>query len=156
MKMTKQINKPVITGVSDPDRKAIEVLYRAFSEGADLLDEAVCSDWQDIPLAPGQAPGRDGMKPLIRAFQAAFPDVKIIVHEMIGGPGRVAVRAEITGTHSGEWFGIAPTGRAFHMPIHEFHYVENGKVTHTWHLEDWLGWLYQVGAWPITDQEAAQ
>ena len=136
--MTEQINKPVITGVSDPDRKAIEVLYRAFSEGADLLDEAVCSDWQDIPLAPGQAPGRDGMKPLIRAFQAAFPDGKIIVHEMIGGPGR------------------APTGRAFHMPIHEFHYVENGKVTHTWHLEDWLGWLYQVGAWPITDQEAAQ
>ncbi|WP_278371475.1 ester cyclase, partial [Thalassospira xiamenensis] len=106
--MTEQINKPVITGVSDPDRKAIEVLYRAFSEGADLLDEAVCSDWQDIPLAPGQAPGRDGMKPLIRAFQAAFPDGKIIVHEMIGGPGRVAVRAEITGTHLGEWFGIAP------------------------------------------------
>lgn len=154
--MTDQINTPAITGVSDPDRNAIEALYRAFSKGADLLDEAVCSDWQDIPLAPGQEPGRDGMKPLIRAFQAAFPNVKIIVHEMIGGPGRVAVRAEITGTHSGEWFGIAPTGKAFRMPIHEFHYVENGKVTHTWHLEDWLGWLYQVGAWPITDQEASQ
>lgn len=56
--MTDQINMPMIAGVSDRDRKAIEALYRAFVEGADLLDDAVTSDWQDIPLAPGQAPGR--------------------------------------------------------------------------------------------------
>ena len=139
-----------VTGVTQVERQAIETLYRAFSEGKpELLDQAVTSDWQDIPLAPHQAPGRDGMKPLIQGFVAAFPDLKITLHEIIGAPGRAAVRAEISGTHLGEWFGVAPSGKAFHMPFHEFHYIENGRITHTWHLEDWFGWLFQVGAWPI-------
>lgn len=144
-----------VVGLADDERKAIETLYKSFSEGDPaLLDVAVTPDWQDIPLAPHQAPGREGMKPLILGFQAAFPDAKVTVHEMIGGNGRAAVRAEITGTHKGEWFGIAPTNKAFRMPIHEFHAIENGRLTHTWHLEDWFGWLYQVGAWPMKKENA--
>jgi len=146
---SEQIQPPRIEGVADADRVAIETFYRAFGPaGAVILDEALAPDWQDIPLAPGQAPGRDGMKPLVDAFLAAFPDVQVRVHEMLGVPGRVAVRAEITGTHLGPWFGVGPTGRAFRMPIHEFHEVAEGRVVKTWHLEDWLGWLAQVGAWP--------
>jgi predicted ester cyclase len=137
------------------ERRAVETLYRAFSEkNPDLLDEAVTPDWQDIPLAPGQEPGRDGMKPLIQAFIAAFPDVQVEIFEIISVPGRAAVRATIRGTHSGEWFGVTPTGRSFEMPIHEFHTLQNGKITHTWHLEDWFGWLNQIGAWPIQNEEA--
>jgi len=144
-----------VVGLADDERKAIETLYKSFSEGHPaLLDVAVTPDWQDIPLAPHQAPGREGMKPLILGFKAAFPDAKVTVHEMIGGNGRAAVRAEITGTHKGEWFGIAPTNKAFRMPIHEFHAIENGRLTHTWHLEDWFGWLYQVGAWPMKKENA--
>ncbi len=146
--MTDIANEPQVFGVTDEDRLAVETLYRAFEGQPDLLDEAVTTDWQDIPLAPNQQPGRDGMKPLLGGFAAAFPDLKITIHELIGAPGRVGVRAEITGTHEGEWFGIAPTHQGFVMPIHEFHRVENGRVTHTWHLEDWFGWLNQVGAWP--------
>ena len=144
-----------VAGVSDDERRAIETLYRAFESDVDLLDQAVTPDWQDIPLAPYQAPGRDGMKPLIRAWQAAFPDTKITVHEIIGVSGRAAVRAEITATHMGEWFGVAPTGRRFSMSIHEFHSLENGRLTQTWHLEDWFGWLNQVGAWP-TGEDAGR
>jgi len=138
-----------VTGLDERDRQAVETLYRAFSEGnPDLLDQAVTPDWQDIPLAPGQAPGREGMKPLIRGWLAAFPDTRVVIHDIFGVPGRAAVRAEITATHKGEWFGITPTNMAFRMPIHEFHALQDGRITHTWHLEDWFGWLNQVGAWP--------
>ena len=146
--MTDTTNETQVFGVPDTDRVAVETLYHAFEGRPDLLDEAVTTDWQDIPLAPGQQPGRDGMKPLLAGFVAAFPDLKINLREIVGVPGRVAVRAEITGTHDGEWFGVAPTHRGFVLPIHEFHRVEDGRVTHTWHLEDWFGWLNQVGAWP--------
>lgn len=151
--MMNTTNETQVFGVPDADRVAVETLYRAFEGRPDLLDEAVTTDWQDIPLAPGQQPGREGMKPLLAGFAAAFPDLKINVHEIVGVPGRVAVRAEITGTHDGEWFGVAPTHRSFVMPIHEFHRVEDGRVTHTWHLEDWFGWLNQVGAWPAQTPE---
>ncbi len=141
-----------VTGLDERERLAVETLYRAFSEGdPDLLDQAVTPDWQDIPLAPGQAPGREGMKPLIRGWLLAFPDTRIVIHDIFGVPGRAAVRAEITATHKGEWFGIAPSNTAFRMPIHEFHAIEDGKITHTWHLEDWFGWLNQVGTWPQKD-----
>lgn len=136
-------------GLTDGDLLAVETLYRAFSEGdPGLLDQAVTPDWQDIPLAPGQQPGREGMKPLIERFAAAVPDAAVKIHEIIGGPGRAAVRAEITGTHQGSWFGIAPTGKRFVLPLHEFHRIKDGRLTHTLHLEDWLGWLNQVGAFP--------
>lgn len=141
--------EPKATGLTSEELRAVETLYRAFSEGdPDLLDQAVAADWQDIPLAPHQQPGREGMKPLIAGFVTAFPDLEIRIHEVIGAPGRAAVRAEITGTHKGEWLGIAPTGKRFVIPVHEFHRIENGRLTHTWHLEDWFGWLNQVGAFP--------
>lgn len=150
--MTDPPNTSRLNGLRQEDRLAVETLYRAFSGRPDLLDEAVAEDWQDIPLAPGQAAGREGMKPLIAGFNAAFPDAEVTIHEMFEAPGRVGVRAEITGTHSGEWLGIPPTGRRFAMALHEFHYVENGRVTHTWHLEDWLGWMRQVGAVPAMEE----
>ncbi|GEN24484.1 ester cyclase [Halomonas cupida] len=152
--MTDSATKPrtQVVGLTPEDRKAIETFYRAFEGRPELLDDAVAENWQDIPLPPGQEAGRDGMKPLIAGFWAAFPDAKVSIHEIIGAPGCAAVRAMISGTHKGEWFGIAPTGKYFHMPIHEFHHIADGRLTHTWHLEDWFGWLNQVGAWPAEEQ----
>lgn len=124
-------------------------LYSAFNDqNPDLVDAVLAPDWQDIPLAPGQAPGPAGLKSIIEAFAAAFPDVRITILEAIGTAERIAVRALITGTHEGEWFGIAPTGKPISVAIHEFHHIKDNRITHTWHLEDWFGMLNQVGAWP--------
>ncbi len=141
-------------GLSAQDRATIETFYRAFSGEPDLLDQVVAPGWQDIPLAPGQGPGPEGIKPLIRAFKEAFPDLVITVHDVIADGGRIGVRAEITGTHAGAWFGVPPSGRRFSVALHEFHRIENGRLTHTWHLEDWFGWLNQVGAWPMSKENA--
>lgn len=45
-------------------KQSLETFYRAFSDkNPSLLDAAVTLDWQDIPLAPSQSPGSEGMKP---------------------------------------------------------------------------------------------
>ena len=135
--------------LSEAEMHAIRTLYRAFTDKKpELLHEAVTPDWQDIPLAPGQGPGPEGLKPLMAYFFSAFPDMKITIHEIFGSAGRAGVRAEITGTHRGEFFGVPATGKPVSVALHEFHYLKDGKVTHTWHLEDWFGMLNQVGAWP--------
>ena len=136
-------------GLTAAQQLAIETLYRAFNEqNPDLLDDVLVEDWQDIPLGPGQQPGLAGMKPIIAMFVAAFPDVKITIQDIFGHDGRAAVRAQITGTHLGEFFGIAPTGKPIAIAIHEFHQLSADRVLRTWHLEDWFGMLNQVGAWP--------
>jgi predicted ester cyclase len=131
------------------ERLAVETLYRAFSDrNPDLLDEAVTPDWEDIPLAPDQGPGPQGFKPIIRSVIAAFPDVRITIQDMMQIPGKIGVRAEITGTHSGALFGIAPTGKAVKFRIHEFHALDGRRVTTTWHLEDWFSLFLQIGQFP--------
>lgn len=131
-------------------KRSLETFYRAFSDKKpSLLDEAVTSDWQDIPLSPGQDPGPDGLKPLMQMFFTAFPDLQIIVDEVIAQPDRAGVRARIVATHCGEIFGLQPTGKAVSVALHEFHHFDQERITHTWHLEDWFGMLHQIGAWPL-------
>jgi predicted ester cyclase len=131
------------------ERQAVETLYRAFTDqNPHLVDEVLDPDWDDIPLAPGQGPGPEGIKPIIRSIAQAFPDVRITIRDMVQEPGRIGVRAEISGTHQGELFGIAPTGKQVSFRIHEFHTLVGNRVTKTWHMEDWFGLFLQLGQFP--------
>lgn len=131
------------------ERQAVKTFYRAFTEqNPDLVDEVLSPTWDDIPLAPGQGPGPEGIKPIIRSVMQAFPDVRITIHDMIQEPGKIGVRAEISGTHQGELFGIAPTGKKVSFRLHEFHTLDSGRVTTTWHMEDWFGLFLQLGQFP--------
>ena len=129
------------------ERNLVEQLYQAFNEGQpDLLDQVLAVDWVDVPLAPGQQPGRDGLKPMVAAFRAAFAAVAFTPREIVAAEGRAAVRLTLAGRHVGEWMGVAATGRDFEIAMHEMHHIADGRITHTWHLEDWGGWREQVGA----------
>jgi steroid delta-isomerase-like uncharacterized protein len=131
------------------ERQAVETLYRAFSEkNPDLVDAVLTPTWDDIPLAPGQAAGPQGIKDIIRGFVQAFPDVHITIHDMVQEPGKVGVRAEITGTHQGEIFGIPATGKAVSFRLHEFHVLKDQKLITTWHMEDWFALFTQLGQFP--------
>ena len=131
-------------------KRSLETFYRAFSDkNPSLLDEAVTSDWQDIPLSPGQGPGPDGLKPMMQMLFTAFADLQIIVDDVIAQPDRAGVRARMVATHCGEIFGLQPTGKPVSVTLHEFHRFNHDRITHTWHLEDWFGMLHQIGAWPL-------
>ena len=132
------------------EREAVETFYRAFSEQKlDLVDTVLATDWDDIPLAPGQVSGPQGAKFVIRSVAQAFPDMKVIIHDLLQEPGKIAVRAEITGTHLGTLFGIAATGKRASLRLHEFYIIEDGLITRTWHLEDWFGLFLQLGQFPV-------
>ena len=138
---------PGAGGLGAPELQAVEGLYRCFTTGdADELDQVLAADWRDTPMAPGQAPGREGLKPMVAAFHAAFADLAIVPQEVVGFAGRAAVRLKLTGRHVGAWMGVPASGREFSVDMHEMHHLEGGRITHTWHLEDWDGWRRQVGA----------
>jgi predicted ester cyclase len=131
------------------ERRAVETFYRAFGEmNPDLVDEVLAPDWDDIPLAPGQVPGPAGIKPIIRSLAQALPDLRLVVHEMLQEPGRIGVRAEISGTHRGALFGIPATGRTVSLRLHDVHALVDHRVTRSWHMEDWFGLFLQLGQFP--------
>jgi len=131
----------------------IGTFYQAFSGKPELLDAVLTDDWDDIPLAPGQEPGRAGAGPLIEGFNKAFSDLRVLVEEIIDargedGNGIVGVRTTIHGVHTGELFGVAPTGRQTEVRTHDFHEITDGRIVRSYHMEDWLSWFQQVGSWP--------
>ncbi|ALM86548.1 ester cyclase [Bordetella sp. N] len=131
------------------ERQAVLNLYEVFNQkNPDLLAQAVAPTWKDIPLAPGQGPGPDGFKPVVQGFFDAFPDVRIHIHDLVQLPGKIAVRAEISGTHQGALFGIPATGKRVSFRIHEFHELDGERITTTWHMEDWFALFLQLGQFP--------
>jgi predicted ester cyclase len=58
------------------------------------------------------------------------------------------VRSRMRGVHTGEFFGIAPTGRETEVRTHDFHEIVDGRIVRSHHMEDWVSWFQQVGSWP--------
>jgi predicted ester cyclase len=139
----------LIKGLTQQEIEAIYAFYSVFSnQDYTIVDRVLAPSWQDIPLAPGQEDGPEGYKKLVKGFTQAFPDVSITVHEIFGSYERAGVRAEMSFTHNNEFMGIAPTYQKLTIALHEFHHLSAGKLTKTWHLEDWLSMLLQTGVWP--------
>jgi predicted ester cyclase len=131
----------------------IGTFYEAASGKAELLDAVITDDWDDIPLGPGQEPGRAGARFLIEGLSKVFSDLRIVVEEIIDacgddGNGTVGVRTTMHGVHTGEFFGIVPTGRETEVRSHDFHQIVDGRIVRTHHMEDWVSWFQQVGSWP--------
>ena len=126
----------LVPALTTAERQAIETFYAAWqAKKPELLSQVCTPDWQDIPRGPGQVPGPEGLGHILQKFTTAFPDTEVVIHEIFGTHERAGVRAEIRFTNSRDVPGLATTGRQVSIALHEFHYLKDGKLTHTWHLE---------------------
>jgi steroid delta-isomerase-like uncharacterized protein len=128
-------------------KKDVTIWYDAFNtKDARLVDRILSEDWVDIPAAPGQPPGREGMKHLIVQLTTSFPDLKVTNEEILQEGNKVIVRSQLTGTQRGNFVGLAPKNRALNIMAIDIHEFRDGKIVRTWHTEDWLTGLHQLGA----------
>jgi predicted ester cyclase len=65
---------------------------------------------EQVPF-PGQGPGLEGLKDVIRGMRIAFPDMHWAIEEQIADGDKVLTRFEWTGTHRAPFMGVGPTGR---------------------------------------------
>ena len=85
---------------------------------------------------------------LIRSFRAGFPDLEIRPVDVLILGDRAAWRVEGTGTHTGEFMGIPPTGRTVRFAGVDMGTLQDGKAHHHWSGADTLGMLQQLGVVP--------
>ncbi len=84
----------------------IGALYEAFSGKTELLDAVITDDWDDIPLGPGQEPGRAGARSLIEGLNKVFSDFRMVVEEIIdarGEDGNGMAEALLRNYPEGQW-----------------------------------------------------
>ena len=124
-----------------------KIFYQALSSNQpDLLDQVLAPDWEDVPFAPGQKPGRDGFKPMVSGFNKIFDGLRLTNEDIIEAGDQVVVRSTVEGTQAGAFAGFPSKGKPFKIMALDIHQFKDGKVVKTWHLEDWLSGLFQMGA----------
>jgi predicted ester cyclase len=130
-------------------RDAVERFYLAIStRDIALLRQVVTPDWEYIPEPAGVAPGPEQMIKLFENIASAMPDMKIHILDLLIHGDRAGVRAEVTGTQTGNLLGIAATAKPVRFAIHSFHQMRGNLIEKTWHLEDWLSVFRQLGELP--------
>ena len=118
----------------------------------DLADVLFAEDHEyHDPAIPG-AEGPDPMVKMVGIFQDGI-EGEWDVHDLFGNGDRVGVRWTLRGEHSGEIMGIPPTGSDIAVEAISVHRIEGGKITETWTVWDFLGFLQQLGALPTPPEE---
>lgn len=82
----------------------------------------------------------------LQARHAAFDRARFEIHQMVAEGDMVAVHYTFHGVHTGEFAGIAPTGRAVTRPSSAFFRIADGKVVEGTVVSDGGGLLAQLTA----------
>ena len=110
----------------------------------DEFDEIFAPSVIDHDPAPNQESGPDGFKNMFRSMKDAFPDLAIKAEQMVVDDDNVCVAYTMTGTHKGEFQGVAPTGKAINARGVQIARFENGMIVERWGSSDELGIVKQL------------
>ncbi len=119
-----------------------------FNKGnLDVVDETHDKDFVGH-TSSDEMKGPESVKQFASQYRNAFPDLKITNEDMIAEGDMVVSRQTVTGTHKGEFQGIAPTGKKITVTSILIVRIVNGKIVETWMNMDSLGFMQQLGIIP--------
>jgi predicted ester cyclase len=136
----------------DPEanKRLIERFYEeVWARGnVEFTNDVFADGYVRHDLRPTQAPpGAAGQAQIAQAFRAAFPDLQWRIDLLLADGNLVAARWTASGTHTGQWGEVAPTGRrAEFSGVNIFRFGPTGKVVEIWNHRDDLGLREQLDA----------
>jgi predicted ester cyclase len=98
----------------------------------------------------GLPPGIDAVRAHYDRLWSAFPDVTLQIDDILESGDRLANRFTISGTHTGEFRGAAPTGRRIEYSGITILRFSGGRCVERWSQTDTLSMLRQLGVTQIT------
>lgn len=119
------------------------------SGNIDVAVESFAPDAVDHDPAPGQGAGREGFKAFFTELTTAFPDAHIEPAHTVADDENIAIAYTLTGTHQGDFNGIAPTGKKIEVRGMQIGRFENGQIVERWGSSDELGIVQQLGIDPV-------
>lgn len=87
------------------------------------------------------------------SIRAALPDLKINIHEIIGGD-KVASWVSWEVIHKGKIMVISPSGKRLNVSEMHFFRLENGKIVERWMEWNMFGMMKQIGLIPAAPSKA--
>jgi len=137
--MSLEENKAII-------RKATEALNK---QDLTSLDEWVSPDYI---IHTYKIRDLDEFKQYYTRLYRGFPDWHETIEDIIAEGDKVWVRITFTGTHTGDYRGLAPNGKKHTVVGVNIYRIVDGKIAEVWVVEDTLNSLKQLGVIEFTEK----
>lgn len=132
----------------EQNKELIRSHYEELSnrKNLDAADEQVAPDFIDHGAPPDAPHGPEGVKAWMRTVYAAFPDLSVVLEDVVAEGDRVAVRAVWSGTHQGPIFGVPATGKHVTFGGMVFWRIDgDGRIAERWAYLDTADLMRQLG-----------
>lgn len=140
---------PVITNETTILRYFTEFMSQGKLE---VAEEIATADFMlHIPTIPEPIRGIEGLKQFAVRLRSGLPDVRFTINRQVVEGDTIAVSWNLSGTHSGEFLGIPPTGKLVKDEGTDIFHMVDTKITEIWILENGLSFMQQLGAISLPD-----
>ena len=124
-------------------RRFVEILN---TQDFDALPEVVDPDsYREICV--GFTPGWVNLEDALTSFKripAGIPDLNARVDDLVAEEDKVYARLTLTGTNTGRFFGVPPTGRSYEVNMFDYARLEDGRIVERIQQSDTLSQLGQM------------
>ncbi len=131
------------------DTTTVTSFYELLSNPSSQTHVAAFKDntaeaWTSVGNYSGKDKTRDAFIGQVGGFGQLIPDLNWAVQDIHQAGDFVTVRSRATGTPVAPLFGVDGQGRSFDIMTIDIHQLKDGKITRSWHVEDWAGALQQL------------
>jgi steroid delta-isomerase-like uncharacterized protein len=132
------------------EQQNMALVVKTFDElnkrNADIYQELYAPDYGWYFPANNPKPlTREEEAGFVKLLWDAFPDIRWEIVEMFAGGESVAVRFAVRGTHTNEYQGLPPTGKAFESGGVWTGRFKDRKLVEVREESDVVGWMQQLG-----------
>ena len=111
-------------------QKRLDIIEELYSDPIQIGDE--------VSMPRAQFSAMAGM------MMTIFPDVQVTVRDQVAEGDKVVSRWTATGTHQGDFLGVAPTGKRVTIKATHIHQIKDGRICALWEEIDLLGLRQQL------------
>jgi len=122
-------------------RKMFEAINK---QNLGSLEELMAPDFV-LHMRNKQTQGWEVNRQVVEDEIKAFPDFHVAIEDIIAEGDKVCVRLQETGTHRGEYHGLAPTGNKLSYAVVAIWRIVEGKIVEGWVAYDLMDFLKQLG-----------
>ena len=131
------------------NKAKVRKVFEAINEqNLDFLDNLTAPDYFDHThqLNPEE------VKRFMNMIFKAFPNWHETIEDIVAEGDKVWVLLKATGTHTGEYRGLAPTGKKITSMSVNIYRIVNNKFIESWAVEDSMDFLKQLGLIEYTEK----
>jgi predicted ester cyclase len=124
------------------------VYQELFAGNLAIADETVAPEYVCHHGTGIELHGPKGLKQLLAENLQAFSEFEVTIDDQVAEGDKVVTRFSLTGSHTGAFRGIPPSGNELDAWFIVIDQIVDGKVIESWQRYDTLRMMQQLGALP--------